>query len=85
MLRIPAHTAAGPIGWLQIPEKQHFSWTLRIEPTPRTLVMVPVKAQSQDRGWTHYYYADISTLTPAQIDLLLATRWLKPVVQAVAA
>ncbi|MEZ5996736.1 MAG: hypothetical protein R3C25_13395 [Hyphomonadaceae bacterium] len=78
MLSIPAHDALGLAGWLRIPEKQHFSWTLRIEPTPKTVVMVPVKAQSQNRGWTHYHYADLSALSPAQLDLLLDQGWIEP-------
>jgi hypothetical protein len=78
MLRIPAHTARGFAGWLRIPEKQNFSWTLRIEARPTSFVMVPVRAQTQDRGWTHYHYADLSTLTSAQLKALAETNWFEP-------
>jgi hypothetical protein len=77
-VRIPAHDNLGLAGWLRIPDKQHFSWTLRIEPTPKTLVMIPIRAKTKDRGWTHYMYADLSNLAPAQLDLLLSQGWIEP-------
>lgn len=85
MLKIPAHTANGFVGWLRIPEKQHFAWTLRIEPSPRSVVMVQVRVQSQNRGWTHYHYADLTTLSAAQVDQLTYSGWLEPMAAEAAA
>ncbi|MET0181350.1 MAG: hypothetical protein ABW199_00540 [Caulobacterales bacterium] len=72
MTRLPAHKASEQLGWVLVPEDQHFSWFLRLQTTDKTSVTVPIKVLTKNRGWTQYFFADFDGLTSSQIEQLLA-------------
>lgn len=78
MPKIPAHRSNQQVGWVNVPAKQTFDWTLRLATAPGMSVTVPVRVMTKDRGWTQYYYADLEFLSQYQIELLAANRLFEP-------
>lgn len=70
-MKLPAHKSGHFVGWLSLSEKQSFAWALRIEVSNRAAVMVPVRVENRDRGWTHYHYADLTAVPAYQINQLI--------------
>ena len=70
-MKLPAHKSGHFVGWLSLSEKQSFAWALRIEVSNKTAVMVPVRVENRDRGWTHYHYADLTAVPAYQISQLV--------------
>lgn len=78
MARIEAHRNGRKAGWIHIPPNRTFDWTLRLQTAPGESVTVPIRVMTKDRGWTQYYYADLTVLSQYQIDLLTANRQFEP-------
>ncbi|HVK81023.1 MAG TPA: hypothetical protein VM915_10470 [Verrucomicrobiae bacterium] len=70
-MKLPAHKSGQFVGWLSLSEKQSFAWALRIEVSDRAAVMVPVRVENRDRGWTHYHFADLSAVPAYQVNQLV--------------
>lgn len=73
MPKLPARRGDQPCGWVNVPDDQNFNWFLRLHTTPKTSVTVPVRVLTQNRGWTQYFFADLTGLTQAQVNELVAS------------
>jgi hypothetical protein len=87
MPKLPAYRFNTMIGWVQIPENQGFGWGLKLRMSERTIVTVPVRVQTRDRGWTQFFFAELDCLSQWQLDQLVFNQVIEPVSngQAVAA
>ncbi|GAN00481.1 hypothetical protein U91I_04147 [alpha proteobacterium U9-1i] len=66
-----------------MPEHENFGWALRLQLAPHSSVTVPVRVQTRDRGWTQYFFADLDSLSQAQLDQLAANDLFEPAQDAV--
>jgi hypothetical protein len=65
------------IGRIVIPDNVPFTWFLVLTLSARSSITVPVRMANQDKGWTRFFFADLSALPKAQVDALIANGVLK--------